>query len=111
MDIRAKADAVNLGLHIQVFVENNAQVAHLISGRNQTVSNTDGRDGELPFLLRRHNHNKLCLQVDDHESVLQHPGTNLPDALFNLDQDLRDLVCVADLKPEVQLGVVSIKVC
>ena len=37
VDIHATADAVNLGPHIQVFVENNAQVAHLISGWNQTV--------------------------------------------------------------------------
>ena len=30
--------AVNLGPHAQVFVENNTQVAHLISERNPTVS-------------------------------------------------------------------------
>ena len=52
VDIHATADAVNLGPHTQVFVENNFQVAHLTSGRNQTVSNTDARDGELSFLLR-----------------------------------------------------------
>ena len=52
VDVRTMADAVNLGPHVQVFVEYNTQVAHLISGWNQTVSNTDARDGELPFLLR-----------------------------------------------------------
>ena len=44
-------DAVNLGPHIQVLVKNNVQIAHLISAWNQTVFNTDARDGELPFLL------------------------------------------------------------
>ena len=52
VDICTATDAVNLGLHIQAFVENNAQIACLVSGWNQTVSNTDARDGELPFLLR-----------------------------------------------------------
>ena len=52
VDIRAMADAVNLGPHIQVFVEDNVQVTHMTSGWNQTVSNTDTKDGELPFLLR-----------------------------------------------------------
>ena len=52
VNICATADAVNLGPHLRVFAEDTAQVAHLINGRNQTVSNTDARDGELPFLLR-----------------------------------------------------------
>ena len=52
VDICAAADAVNLGPDVQVFVKNNAQVVHLISGRSQTVCNTNARDGELPFLLR-----------------------------------------------------------
>ena len=47
-----RQNAVNPGPHVQAFVEGNAQVAHLISGRNQTVSNTDARNGELPFLPR-----------------------------------------------------------
>ena len=33
VEIRAVADSVNLGPHVQVSVKNNAQVAHLISGR------------------------------------------------------------------------------
>ena len=101
VDIHTTADAVNLGPHVHVFVKDNTQVAHLISGWNQPVSNTDDRDGELPFLLRWHNYNKLCLQVVDHQFVLQHPGTNFHDALFNLEQDLWNLVCIGYLKAEV----------
>ena len=36
VDIPTATDAVDLGPHIQVCVEDNAQVAHLISWRNQT---------------------------------------------------------------------------
>ena len=42
VDIRTTADAVNLGPHVQVFVENNAQVSHLISGRKETLNSLVG---------------------------------------------------------------------
>ena len=48
VEVRATAD----GPACSGVFENDAQVAHLISGRSQTVSNTDARDDELPFLLR-----------------------------------------------------------
>ena len=51
VEMRATVDAVNLDPHVQVFVEDNARVAHLISGSNQTVFGTNARDGRL-FLLR-----------------------------------------------------------